>query len=101
MLRLTRLGNSLLSCVAICLPLFVRTKDPWSSLGRAIPLLFISVCTFVANDVDDVERDRVNHPDRPLPSGHLSLAVAGIIYFTSLTMALFSTKYFVTQGIAF
>jgi hypothetical protein len=71
------------------------------SLGRAIPLLFICVCTFIANDLDDVERDRVNHPERPLPAGQLAPAVAGIMYFTFLFLALFSTKYYVTQGIAF
>jgi geranylgeranylglycerol-phosphate geranylgeranyltransferase len=101
MLRLTRLGNSLLAFGAIFLPMFVRTNDLRISVGRAIPLLFICVCTFVANDVDDVEQDRVNHPERPLPSGHLSPAVAGITYFTSLALALFTTKYYVTQGIAF
>lgn len=100
-LRLTRLHNSLLAFVAIFLPTYVRTNDLRLSVGRAIPLLFICVCTFVANDVDDIEQDRVNHPDRPLPAGHLSPAVAGITYFASLGLALFSTKYYVTQGIAF
>jgi geranylgeranylglycerol-phosphate geranylgeranyltransferase len=92
---------SLLGFVAIFLPLLVRTNDLRMSFGRAIPLLFICVCTFIANDLDDVERDRVNHPERPLPAGHIAPAVAGIIYFTSLFLALFSTKYYVTQGIAF
>lgn len=100
-LQLTRLGMSLLGFVAIFLPLLVRTNDLRMSLGRAIPLLFICVCTFIANDLDDVERDRVNHPERPLPTGHLTPAVAGIMYFASLFLALFSTKYYVTQGTAF
>jgi hypothetical protein len=43
----------------------------------------------------------VNHPERPLPAGHLAPAIAGIMYFTSLFLALFSTKYYVTAGIAF
>jgi geranylgeranylglycerol-phosphate geranylgeranyltransferase len=100
-LRLTRLGTSLLGFAAIFFPLLVRTSDLRMSLGRAIPLLFICLCTFIANDLDDVERDRVNHPERPLPAGQLAPAVAGIMYFTSLFLALFSTKYYVTQGIAF
>jgi geranylgeranylglycerol-phosphate geranylgeranyltransferase len=100
-LQLTRLGTSLLGFVAIFLPLLVKTNDLRMSLGRAIPLLFICVCTFIANDLDDVERDRVNHPERPLPAGHLAPAVAGIMYFTSLFLALFSIKYYVTPGIAF
>lgn len=101
MLRLTRLGTSLLGFVAIFVPLLVRTSDWRLSLGRAIPLLFICVCTFIGNDLDDVERDRINHPERPLPAGDLSAAVAGIMYFTSLSLALFSTRNYVTQGIAF
>jgi len=91
----------LLGFVAIFVPLLVRTSDWRISLGRAIPLLFICVCTFIGNDLDDVERDRVNHPERPLPAGDLSAAVAGIMYFTSLGLALFSTRHYVTQGIAF
>jgi len=100
-LRLTRLGTSLIGFVGVFLPLLARTNQVWTSLGRAIPLLFTCICTFIANDLDDVERDRVNHPERPLPAGELSRALAGILYFTSLGLALFSTRYYVTQGIAF
>jgi geranylgeranylglycerol-phosphate geranylgeranyltransferase len=91
----------MLGFVAIFVPLLVRTSDWRISLGRAIPVLFICVCTFIGNDLDDVERDRVNHPERPLPTGDLSAAVAGIMYFTSLSLALFATRHYVTQGIAF
>jgi 4-hydroxybenzoate polyprenyltransferase len=101
MLRLTRLGTSMLGFIAIFIPSLARTRDWRISLGRAIPLLFTCVCTFIGNDLDDVERDRVNHPERPLPAGELSAAVAGIMYFTCLSLALFSTRHYVTQGIAF
>jgi hypothetical protein len=100
-LQLTRLGTSLIGFVAIFLPLLVRTKDFPVSFGRSIPLLFICMCTFIANDLDDAERDQVNHPERPLPAGHLRPAVAGFIYFTFLFLSLFSIKYYVTSGIAF
>lgn len=99
--RLTRLSTSLLSALAIFLPLLVRTKNLGLSVGKAIPLFFIAICTFIANDLDDLERDRVNHPDRPLPAGHLTPKVATILYFVSLAFGLFSTKYFVAQDIAF
>jgi geranylgeranylglycerol-phosphate geranylgeranyltransferase len=100
-LRLTRLDSSLLGFLAIFLPLLVRTNDLALSFGRAIPLLFICMCTFIANDLDDVERDRVNHPERPLPARHLSPTVAAVLYFGSLAAALLSTRHYVTQGIAF
>jgi hypothetical protein len=51
--------------------------------------------------LDDVEADRVNHPDRPLPAGHLTPTFATILYFSSLAVALFSTRYYVAPDIAF
>lgn len=100
-LRLIRLDSSLLAFLAIFLPLLVRGNDFALSLRRAIPLLFICVCTFIVNDLDDVERDRVNHPERPLPARHLSPAFAVILYFISLGAALFSTRHYVAPDTAF
>ena len=101
LVRLTRIDSSLLGFLAIYLPLLVRTNDLAFSLERAIPLLFICVCTFVANDLDDVESDKVNHPDRPLPSHQLTTTIAVVLYFTFLGLALFSTRYFVGPRTAF
>ncbi len=100
-LRLVRFSTSLLCVLAIFLPLLARTKNLVLSISEAIPLLFICMCTFIANDLDDIERDRVNHPDRPLPAGHLTEEFAAIFFFVSLGLALFSTRYFVPQDIAF
>lgn len=100
-LRLSRLSTSLLAALVIFLPLLARTKDPGLSLGKAIPLLFIGMCTFIANDLDDLETDRVNHPERPLPARHLTPEFAAVLYFVLLALALFSTRHFVEQDIAF
>lgn len=100
-LRLTRLDSSLLGFLAIFLPLLVRTHNLALSFGKAIPLLFTCMCTFIANDLDDVERDRVNHPERALPARHITPIFAAVLYFTFLAAALFSTRYYVTPGIAF
>jgi 4-hydroxybenzoate polyprenyltransferase len=48
-----------------------------------------------------MEADQVNHPDRPLPSGHLTPTFATVLYFLSLAAALFSTKFYVAQDLAF
>ena len=100
-LRLTRLDSSLLALLAVFLPLWVRTGNLAQSLGRALPLLFSFMCTFIANDLDDVEKDRVNHPDRPLPARQITPALAAVLYFTCLALALFSTRCYVSPGIAF
>lgn len=100
-LRLTRLDSSLLAFLAIFLSLWVRTGNTAQSLSRAAPLLFSFMCTFIANDLDDVEKDRVNHPDRPLPAGQITPVLATVLYFTCLALALFSTRYYVAPDIAF
>lgn len=100
-LRLTRLDSSILGALAIFLPTFKRTQQVGLSIGRALPLLFICMCTFIANDLEDMEKDKVIYPDRPLPSRHLSTIVAGALYFTFLGLGLFSTRYFIPQDTAF
>ena len=97
--QLTRLETSLLGFFAVFIPLFSRTNDLSFSFKRAIPFLFIGVCLFIANDLDDIEKDRVNHPDRPLPAGRFSPVFVVILYFTFLGFALFSTRYFIPQAI--
>jgi geranylgeranylglycerol-phosphate geranylgeranyltransferase len=101
LLRLTRIDSSLLGFLAIFLPLVVRSNDLAFSFGKAVPLLLICGCTFIANDLDDVERDQVNHPDRPLPAHQLTTTIAVMLYFTFLGSALFLTRHFVGPRIAF
>lgn len=91
----------MLAFLAIFLPLWVRTGNMAQSLSRAVPLLFSFMCTFIANDLDDVEKDRVNHPDRPLPAGQITPVLAAVLYFICLALALFSTRYYVAPDIAF
>jgi geranylgeranylglycerol-phosphate geranylgeranyltransferase len=100
-LRLTRLDSSLLGFLTLFVPLLVRTHDLSFSLGMAIPLLFICMCTFVANDLDDLERDEINHPDRPLPMHTMGPTAAVVVYFSLLAAALFSTRHFVEARTAF
>jgi geranylgeranylglycerol-phosphate geranylgeranyltransferase len=101
MLQLARVDSSVLGFLGLFIPIYARTKDLTMSLERAIPLLFICMCTFIANDLDDLERDQINHPERPLPGHHLNPAVAAMLYFICLALALFLTRRFIDQRIAF
>lgn len=101
LLKLTRLDTSLLTALAVFIPLFARSQDWGLSLRSAIPLLFIGMCTFIANDLDDVDKDRVNHPERPLPSGQITPLFAAALYFSLLTAALFTTRSYVHAATAF
>jgi geranylgeranylglycerol-phosphate geranylgeranyltransferase len=59
------------------------------------------MCTFIANDLDDIDKDRISHPDRPLPTGQIAPELAVVFYFICLALSLFSTRYYVSAGIAF
>jgi 4-hydroxybenzoate polyprenyltransferase len=100
-LRLVRADTSLAGFLLLFLPVLSRTADVRASLLFAAPLLFISMCTFIANDLNDHERDEINHPERPLPSGHISPPFAAALYFVCLASALFTTRYFVQESVAF
>lgn len=100
-LQLARTDSSLMAFLCLFLPIYARTRDWPNSIGRSIPLLFIFMCTFVSNDLDDLERDQINHPNRPLPSGRLDPVFAAILYFLCLIQALFLTRHFVDERIAF
>lgn len=101
LLRLIRLDSSLLAFLAVFIPLFARTGEAAQSFRRAIPLLLIFFCTFIANDLDDIEKDKKNHPDRPLVTGYLTETFATGLFFVALGGALFSTRYYVEPDVAF
>lgn len=47
----------------------------------------------IINDIYDLNGDKVNHPDRPLPSGIISLKAALVYYFILLAVSLFLSLY--------
>lgn len=99
--QLTRLETSLLGFFAVLIPFFARSNDVYSSFKKAIPFLFTGVCTFIANDLDDLDRDRINHPNRPLPAGYISPVFAVTLYFIFLVLALISIWCFISPGVDF
>jgi geranylgeranylglycerol-phosphate geranylgeranyltransferase len=100
-LRLTRPVLCLLGFLSIFLPFFVRTHELSLSFGRAIPVFLICMCTFIVNDLDDIEKDRVNHPKRPLPTGDVTPQIATFAYFISLGLALLTVRHYVPPRTAF
>jgi len=101
LVRLSRLSTSALISLAVFIPSISRTRDLGVSLRRTVPLLFIAMCTFIVNDLDDVEKDIINHPERPLPAGQLTTSLAAVAYFVSLACALFTTRAFIMSSAAF
>ena len=82
LLRLARPGNCVMSAVGVGIGGLVAVHSAaWGEF--AWPLLWAgaAAAAFTAggnalNDVYDRETDRVNHPERPLPAGEVSVSSA-------------------------
>ena len=71
--RLSRPINSLAGCIAVFLSGYVAgTTSWWPVIMAAITVLFINSSTNAWNDYIDIEIDRINKPERPLPLGLIS-----------------------------
>lgn len=74
-LRLVRWQNALLAVLGVLLGAWWADASRWATRPVAWTTLVavaLTVALNVANDLHDVEIDRVAHPERPLPSGALS-----------------------------
>jgi geranylgeranylglycerol-phosphate geranylgeranyltransferase len=94
-LRLMRPYSSGLAILSILVAMFARTRDLTLSLQAAVPLLFGAMCTYIVNDLDDVEKDRINHPNRPLPKGDITPTSVAVLYYSCLAVALLTTRLYV------
>jgi 4-hydroxybenzoate polyprenyltransferase len=96
-LRLMRPYSTGLAVLSILVPVFARTKDLSLSLQMAVPFLFGGMLTYILNDLDDLDKDRVNHPDRPLPRGDVTPTFVVVLYYICLALALLTTRSYVPQ----
>lgn len=71
---------------------FEPTRDDWTHLALgALMAALLNVASNAVNQIFDLEVDRINKPDRPLPAGELSIAQAAAVtvlaYAASLAVA--------------
>lgn len=83
-LKLIRLPN-LPTAVANVLAAFLLVHQSWSAWPQLLLLVVGSMSLYsagmVLNDVFDIDRDRTQRPQRPLPSGQIGLATAKNVAF--------------------
>ncbi|WP_269586169.1 UbiA family prenyltransferase [Roseibium sp. Sym1] len=96
-LKLVRFDTSLLTACIIFVPYLYKGLTVLHAAQKALPILLTSMCCFVLNDIHDLEKDRINHPTRPLPTGSISERSAMGIYFLLLALTLSSILSFVEQ----
>lgn len=86
-IRIVRPHNALVAGIAALLGFLIATGSVTSpSLILAVTVALITAAGNVINDICDVEIDRINRPDRPIPSGEISRRGASL-YATILFAA--------------
>src|ERR1051326_1660581 len=93
--RISRIDTSLVVFLSLGVPLYFKVHSVELALAKSLPILAIAMCGFILNDIHDIERDRENHPDRPLPRKQLSETQAAVLYFSLLSTALVMLRIFV------
>ncbi len=87
--RLSRPINALAGCIAVFLSAYVADTPSWTPvIMAAITVLLITISTNAWNDYIDIEIDRINKPDRPLPAGKISPRGALIFSVTGSIISL-------------
>lgn len=100
-LRLLRLGNCLMSFIAVIIGAFVAVglgilAVRWMSAAFAgfAAFLFTGAGNTL-NDYFDADTDRINHPDRPIPRGEISreqaVRVASLFFVASVPLSLLAS----------
>lgn len=79
-IRLIRPLNSLLTSLSVCIGALTAHVFPPNSkiLLAAASASLVAAAGYAFNDVVDVEIDRLNRPERPLPAGRISLKGAAV-----------------------
>lgn len=72
--QLFRLTLAVFAALTGCITIYALnpTTNIKSYLLTAIILICMNAASFAINDYWDVDKDKINHPERPLPSGSLS-----------------------------
>lgn len=78
-IRFLRLPNGLTVPGDVLAGSFVQAEDPGSLLLKLIGVLAAYWFGMGLNDLLDLPRDRVSRPERPLPSGQLSMKAAWMV----------------------
>ena len=60
----------------------------WPSLKAAISITLSAFAVYALNDIYDIEIDRINAPERPLPSGRITINEAFALSFVLLIISL-------------
>jgi 4-hydroxybenzoate polyprenyltransferase len=99
--KLSRAEGGFLAAALVFLPYYLHTHDVWESMVLALPIFPMTMCTFILNDINDIERDIVNHPDRPIPNGSISIGAAAGVYMLLFVLSLVLVAELIVPGVQY
>lgn len=92
--RLSRPINALAGCLAVFVSAYVAGPISWwPVVMAAVTVLLITVSTNAWNDYIDIEIDKINKPERPLPAGRISPRGALVFSITGSTLSLVAAAF--------
>ncbi len=100
-LRLSRFNSCFILFLAILIPIALHLDDWLHAFVYALPILTTCMNGFVINDISDIEADKINHPERPLPNKDISEFTAIIIYYGLLAFTLCYVKLFIENSVVY
>jgi geranylgeranylglycerol-phosphate geranylgeranyltransferase len=89
--KIIRPINFLITFVSVIVAAIISSPDKFSGLNvflAAIAASLVMASGNIINDIYDIEIDKINRPDRPLPSGKISNKKALALYFIFLLLSL-------------
>jgi len=88
--RFFRIHNSVMGSLSVIISGWLFSHDWKILILGMLAYIFLASAGNVINDIYDLEIDKINRPDRPLPSGAISLKEAKIIYSLLVILGLFT-----------
>ena len=77
-----RLHNAFMGSLAVATTAQLFTQDISVIIYGMLAYIFIASAQNIINDIFDVDVDKVNRPDRPIPSGAISIREAYVLFYT-------------------
>lgn len=92
--KISRPMSTLTGVLATVLGGYVAGTGEWLNIALAgLATLFVSAAANAWNDVQDIEIDRINQPQRPLPSGMISLQTARVFSFVLAGLSILTAAF--------
>lgn len=88
-LKLVRIHNVIGAAIGDFMGYVVSSSWQFETKSIVISLLVVALVAaggYAINDVYDIDIDRINKPDRPLPSGKISVRNAKILAYTTMVL---------------